>query len=165
MSLFLVAAVWAVASDLAYICRSFDRTARAGSARAAGGDVDAAGFCDGGQHLGVYLLRDLRVADAVSRLFVIGLSHRTAPLTMRESLAVPDSELSDRLQAAASLCGEAMLLSTCNRVELYVSLGDESAVGKLRKLVTQSQPDAERHLYEKQGTRSGRTPVPRGVEP
>lgn len=87
----------------------------------------------------------------MSRLFVIGLSHRTAPLTMRESLAVPDSELSDRLQAAASLCGEAMLLSTCNRVELYVSLGDESAVGKLRKLVTQSQPDAERHLYEKQG--------------
>jgi len=87
----------------------------------------------------------------VSKLFVIGLSHRTAPLTLRESLAVPDSELRDRLTRAAALCGEALLLSTCNRVELYGSLRDEAALGELRGLLTQTQPEAARHLYEKQG--------------
>ena len=60
----------------------------------------------------------------MSKLFVIGLSHRTAPLTLRESLAVSEAELRDRLQRASSMCGEALLLSTCNRVELYGALGD-----------------------------------------
>ncbi len=87
----------------------------------------------------------------MSRLFVIGLSHHTAPLQMRESLAVPEGELPERLSQAAALCGEAMLLSTCNRVELYGALRDEAQLGQLRKLVTQTQPQAERFLYEKHG--------------
>ncbi len=87
----------------------------------------------------------------MSKLFVIGLSHRTAPLTLRESLAVSEAELRDRLQRASSMCGEALLLSTCNRVELYGALGDESRLGELRKLLVSNQPEADRHLYEKRG--------------
>jgi glutamyl-tRNA reductase len=49
------------------------------------------------------------------------------------------------------VCGEALLLSTCNRVELYGSLGDESQLGELRKLLVLSQPEADRYLYEKRG--------------
>ena len=71
----------------------------------------------------------------MSKLFVMGVSHRTAPLTLRESLAIPDSELRQRLARASSLCGEALLLSTCNRVELYGSLPDESAAAELRKVL------------------------------
>ncbi len=87
----------------------------------------------------------------MSKLFVIGLSHRTAPLTLRESLAVPEVELRERLQQAASVCGEALLLSTCNRVELYGALSDDAALGELRRVLLQSQPEAAHYLYEKQG--------------
>jgi glutamyl-tRNA reductase len=56
-----------------------------------------------------------------SNLFVIGLSWRTAPVAVREKLAFADDELSSTLQAVTSLphIGEAMLISTCNRVEIY----------------------------------------------
>ena len=49
----------------------------------------------------------------MSRLFVIGLSHRTAPIEIREALAVSDDTVQSKLLEAARLCGEAMLLSTC----------------------------------------------------
>lgn len=56
-----------------------------------------------------------------SNLFVIGLSWRTAPVAVREKLAFADDELPATLQAITSLSniGEAMLISTCNRVEIY----------------------------------------------
>lgn len=55
-------------------------------------------------------------------LFVIGVSHKTAPLATRERLAVtPDRvpELLDNLLENEGI-DEAVLLSTCNRSELYV---------------------------------------------
>ena len=62
---------------------------------------------------------------------VVGLSHRTAPVEIREKLSIPESEVEE---AIASLCGyahieEATILSTCNRLEVYVVTGDvESGV-------------------------------------
>ena len=59
----------------------------------------------------------------LQHLFVIGLSHRTAPVDVREQLALPEEGVRLQLQQAARLAGgEAMLLSTCNRVELYAAL-------------------------------------------
>src|SRR4030095_14030902 len=60
-------------------------------------------------------------------LFVFGVSHRTAPLAMREALAFPRDTLGEtlgRLRAEAEL-REAMILSTCNRVEVY-ALADKA---------------------------------------
>jgi glutamyl-tRNA reductase len=55
------------------------------------------------------------------RLFTIGVSHETAPVAVREGLAYAESELLGALtrlkERAPSIC-EAVLLSTCNRVEL-----------------------------------------------
>ncbi len=57
------------------------------------------------------------------RLFVIGLSHRTAPVDVRETLALTEDRVRAQLEQVAQLSGgEAMLLSTCNRVELYATL-------------------------------------------
>lgn len=59
----------------------------------------------------------------LQRLFVVGLSHRTAPVDVREQLALPEEGVRLQLQQAARLAGgDAMLLSTCNRVELYATL-------------------------------------------
>jgi glutamyl-tRNA reductase len=59
-------------------------------------------------------------------LLVAGLSHRTAPLELREALAFPADALPRALDAATSEAGvsEAMILSTCNRVELYAAVED-----------------------------------------
>src|SRR6185436_1086511 len=54
-------------------------------------------------------------------IVVVGLSHRTAPLAVREALAVPKERIAEALQRLRAEAGlaEAMLLSTCNRVEVY----------------------------------------------
>ncbi|KAK6116186.1 hypothetical protein DH2020_008455 [Rehmannia glutinosa] len=57
-----------------------------------------------------------------SSIVVIGLSIHTAPVEMREKLAIPEAEWP---RAISELCGlnhieEAAVLSTCNRMEIYV---------------------------------------------
>ncbi len=51
---------------------------------------------------------------------LIGVNHKTAPVEVRERLAIPESRLAEatRLLAAHPGVAEAMVLSTCNRVEL-----------------------------------------------
>jgi len=55
-------------------------------------------------------------------LFVVGVSHKTAPLTTRERLAVAPERIPELLDGLLENEGidEAVLLSTCNRSELYV---------------------------------------------
>jgi glutamyl-tRNA reductase len=54
-------------------------------------------------------------------IVVVGLSHKTAPLAVREALAFPRDRLAEALERAREEAGltEAMILSTCNRVEVY----------------------------------------------
>ena len=54
-------------------------------------------------------------------LVVVGVSHRTAPLDVREALAFPRERIGEALARAREEAGleEAMILSTCNRVEVY----------------------------------------------
>ncbi|MGH9556952.1 MAG: glutamyl-tRNA reductase [Terriglobales bacterium] len=51
---------------------------------------------------------------------LIGVNHRTAPVEVRERLAIPESRLAEATRRLAGHPGveEAMVLSTCNRVEL-----------------------------------------------
>ena len=56
-------------------------------------------------------------------LVVIGLSHHTAPVELRERFALNDERISGILGSlrGAGIAEEAVVLSTCNRVELYAS--------------------------------------------
>jgi glutamyl-tRNA reductase len=58
----------------------------------------------------------------VTELLSLGISHKTAPLALRERLALPDGRAEEFLRelAAHPAVREAVVLSTCNRVELYV---------------------------------------------
>jgi glutamyl-tRNA reductase len=62
-------------------------------------------------------------------LFVSGVSYRTAPLALRERFAVPARELPDALPSLRACTGaaEALLLSTCNRTEIYGLTHDPAA--------------------------------------
>jgi glutamyl-tRNA reductase len=53
-------------------------------------------------------------------LLLVGVNHMTAPLDVRERLAIPTARLADATRSLAGQPGirEALILSTCNRVEL-----------------------------------------------
>lgn len=54
-------------------------------------------------------------------LVVLGLNHNTAPVELREAVAIFDHELPDALMQLSDLAfvQEALVLSTCNRTEIY----------------------------------------------
>lgn len=56
-------------------------------------------------------------------LLVVGASYRTAPVSLLERLAVPPADVPDTLAAllAGEYVREAVVLSTCNRVEVYAA--------------------------------------------
>ena len=72
------------------------------------------------------LRRDLPIYDPVastprtSRLLLLGVNHTTAPIAVRERLAIPGHRLADATRTLADQPGirEALILSTCNRVEI-----------------------------------------------
>lgn len=87
-------------------------------------------------------------------LFVAGLSYKTAPVELREKLAVHASRLrcfGCRLKLAGNL-SEVVLLSTCNRVEIYgVTPWINGTVHRLFRVLSSSEVDFTPHLYVKQG--------------
>jgi glutamyl-tRNA reductase len=85
----------------------------------------------------------------------VGLSHRSAPLAVREQLAVPNARLAQRLLEikARSRAGELVLLSTCNRVEVVASPldGDSDTPSDLGSRIVDElarrNPGVGSHLY------------------
>ncbi len=62
----------------------------------------------------------------MSELLVFGTSHHTAPVALRERLALPDARAEVLLRELGEheAILEAVALSTCNRTELYLVVGD-----------------------------------------
>lgn len=62
-------------------------------------------------------------------IIVLGLSHNTAPIELREKLYFPESELPEILEGLGGCAQilERMMLSTCNRVEAYAVVDDVEA--------------------------------------
>ena len=87
-------------------------------------------------------------------LFVAGLSYKTTPVAVRERVAVPPALLAqtaNRLQAAANL-GEVVLLSTCNRVEIYgTAPWVQGNVHRLLQELGAAGTDFTPHIYVKEG--------------
>ncbi len=102
----------------------------------------------------------------MSELLAIGVSHKTAPVEVRERLALPDARAADFLRDLRGVgeVHEAVALSTCNRTELYLVVGDpveaEGTVlamlssqagirptGLASAIYSHRNCDAARHLY------------------
>lgn len=91
---------------------------------------------------------------ALQREFaLVGLSHKTAPIAVRERLAVPESELSTLLSELRGVKGvdEGMVVSTCNRVEAYVFGHPEAVEGVRTFLVARAGSEARAALYSRIG--------------
>jgi glutamyl-tRNA reductase len=91
-------------------------------------------------------------------IIAVGLSYRTAGLGLLERVAVPAGELPETLAdlLAGNEIGEAVVLSTCNRTEIYASAatfhgGLENAVGVLSRRCGVEPAVLRRHLYPHHG--------------
>jgi glutamyl-tRNA reductase len=126
----------------------------------------------GGDSLGHMLVEDVPVARPAARLaptiLCVGVSHRTASVALRERLALGADAVSSVLSrfgcgdhARPADVSELVILSTCNRLELYASGGHRAADALISLIeeqtgVTQREldgsiyrlagPDAVRHL-------------------
>jgi glutamyl-tRNA reductase len=62
-------------------------------------------------------------------LKLIGVNHKTAPIALREKIAIGRDELPEATRALAATPGvaECMIVSTCNRVELLAAVQGEDA--------------------------------------
>ena len=86
------------------------------------------------------------------RFQLIGVNHKTAPVEVRERLAIPESRLAEACKKLAEhpTVSEGMIVSTCNRVEFIASM--KNGAGDLRDFLREYfEVDPNQfaaHLYE-----------------
>jgi len=91
------------------------------------------------------------------QLLVAGLSHHTAPVGLREKLALAPETVPAALDRLVHVEGfpEGMILSTCNRTEVYARPRDDGAVRRVRGFFDSLHPTAARelggHVYVREG--------------
>ena len=91
-----------------------------------------------------------------SALFLLGANHVTCPLEVRERLALPSADLERVLDELATITQEAVVLSTCHRIEVYaLSSGSngllQSLLGSLSRWSGLDRPLLMAHSYRRWG--------------
>ena len=98
------------------------------------------------------------------QIVVIGINHKSAPVEVRERVALLEEELPSALAQSARYVPEAVILSTCNRTEIYATAPDpQTGCDALKAfladyhrissnefaphLYIHSQEEAARHLF------------------
>src|SRR5262245_17961407 len=96
------------------------------------------------------------------RLFAVGLSHRTAPVELRETVDFARGGL-DAALAALSTRGigrEMVVLSTCNRAEIYAVGESDATADAIGRFFSEyhrvPHPEMSEHLYERRGAEAAR---------
>lgn len=96
------------------------------------------------------------------RLLAVGISHRTAPVELRESVDFGRSGLEAALNAFAGqgVGPEAVVLSTCNRAEIYALAESDAGVEAIHRFFSEYHGvDSARladHFYAYRGTEAAR---------
>ncbi|MEO7274337.1 MAG: glutamyl-tRNA reductase [Vicinamibacterales bacterium] len=91
------------------------------------------------------------------RLLVVGLSHRTAPIELRETVDFARGGLDAALTSLADrgICQEAVVLSTCNRAEVYAVTDTAADADRLAHFFSEyhqlDHRETAAHLYSRSG--------------
>ena len=98
-------------------------------------------------------LRHGRNPGRALHILLVGLNHKTAPLEVREQLAFPRERLEQALPELRASLGEAAILSTCNRTEIYTVTSDpegaaNQAVSFLKSYGCPSLAEVSHYLYQ-----------------
>lgn len=88
----------------------------------------------------------------MQHLFVLGVNHKTASLSLRERVAFGPERIDEALSALTSVPGvkEGVILSTCNRTELYCALepgASEDVSSWLAKFQHLTEDELQPSLY------------------
>ena len=84
------------------------------------------------------------------KFFVVGINHNTAPVELREQLVVNLPDLVSRARHVKRFenLDEIVLLSTCNRVEIYATASDQtSATSSILRLLCAEPRDFRPFTY------------------
>ncbi|NCO65175.1 MAG: glutamyl-tRNA reductase [Candidatus Aquicultor secundus] len=91
-------------------------------------------------------------------IIVAGLSHKTAPVEVRETVTFPEQILSDALHMLTGYpsINEAVILSTCNRMEIYVVANDpdkgkDDVIRFISDYHSLERDKLEKYLYFREG--------------
>lgn len=89
-------------------------------------------------------------------LLVLGLNHRTAPIELREKLTIDRDALGPSLKLLAAYARPGVILSTCNRLEVYAFEEAETdlparIIAFLTAVSGVTEPELRSHLYQHQG--------------
>jgi glutamyl-tRNA reductase len=89
-------------------------------------------------------------------IFVLGLNHKTAPLSIREKISFHPQKLSQALLSLNNypFIEENLILSTCNRVEIYVSSNLEGCIESIKNFISDFhnlKDDLNAYFYVYQG--------------
>ncbi|MGX1805570.1 glutamyl-tRNA reductase [Nocardia sp. NPDC055321] len=87
-------------------------------------------------------------------VLLVGISHRSAPVAVLEKVAITEHDrpkLTDKMLASSHV-SEAMIVSTCNRVEIYAVVDAfHPALGEVSELLTRHSglplPELTKHAY------------------
>lgn len=64
-------------------------------------------------------------------IFVVGVNHKSAPVAIREQVAFSPERLAEALHSAKLITQEHLILSTCNRTEVYASYHEPQQIEQL----------------------------------
>lgn len=99
----------------------------------------------------------------MSELLALGVSHKTAPLDLRERLSLTEGRAAGALRelTAAAPVREAAAISTCNRTELYLVVSDpveaeSTALGVLTRQAEIRPTELLGHLYSLRASEAAR---------
>jgi glutamyl-tRNA reductase len=99
----------------------------------------------------------------MSELLTLGVSHKTAPLDLRERLSLTEGRAVGALRELTAAAGihEAAAISTCNRTELYLVVSDpveaeSTALGVLTRQADIRPTELLGHLYSLRSTDAAR---------
>jgi len=92
----------------------------------------------------------------MSEIVVVGLSHHATPLEVRERLSVATEAATQEVQGLleSTPLSESVLLSTCNRVELYAAGPDAATTARAVREYLKARAggdDLDKYLYERWG--------------
>ena len=79
-------------------------------------------------------------------IVVIGINHKTAPVSIREKVAFSEQQLEKTLETDLPLFEEKLILSTCNRTEVYASVSDNTTIDELKDWYTQQHDIDDNNL-------------------
>ena len=89
-------------------------------------------------------------------IVVIGINHKTAPVAIREKVAFSEQQLSKALSMEDELFDEKLILSTCNRTEIYASSKETIDPNRLNQwysqLHTEISEDLIPYIYQHSDT-------------